>query len=244
MKNKNRIWVTPLFLIGFVLLFMISCTVSKPVQRTVVIPPTDATPSNKVTDIDGNVYGTVSIGSQLWMAENLKTTKYNDGTPIPLVSENSSWANLTTPGYCFYDNDANINKTTYGALYNWYTVSTNKLCPRGWHVPSDAEWTRLTNYLGGERAAGGKLPESGISHWVTPNDGATNSSGFTALPGGYRQEEGGFVNINDDDFWWSTNTSTTQITKAWSRGVNYNYPYVYNDFYLKSFGFSVRCLRN
>ena len=182
---KTRIWITPLFIMGFVLICTNSCTVSKPVQKTSVITTkTVVTPSNTVTDIDGNVYHTVKIGTQVWMVENLKTTKYNDGTPIPLVTANSSWAILTTPGYCFYNNDANVNKATYGAMYNWYIVNTGKLCPAGWHVPIDAEWTTLTNYLGSENAAGGKLKEFGISHWVTPNDGTTNSSGFTALPAG------------------------------------------------------------
>ncbi|MCX6335307.1 MAG: fibrobacter succinogenes major paralogous domain-containing protein [Bacteroidia bacterium] len=217
---------------GFVLIFTNGCKKD------------EDSPSNGVTDIDGNIYDTVAIGTQVWMVENLKTTKYNDGTSIPLVTVEAAWSNLTTPGYCFYDNDAGTNKATYGAIYNWYTVNTGKLCPTGWHVPSDAEWTTLTNFLGGEYVAGGKLKQSGISLWSSPNDGATNWSGFTALPAGYRQEAGSFCNINDDDFWWSTTTSTSQITKAWSRGVNYNYPYVYNDFYLKSFGYSVRCLRN
>jgi uncharacterized protein (TIGR02145 family) len=228
---KNKAWIYSLMAMGFVLILTNGCK-------------KDDEKSTSVTDIDGNGYDTVTIGTQVWMVENLKTTKYNDGTSIPLVTSDTSWSNLTTPGYCFYDNDAATNKANYGAIYNWYTVNTGKLCPTGWHVPADAEWTTLTNYLGGENAAGGKLKESGISHWVTPNDGATNSSGFTALPGGYRQEGGSFCNINDDDFWWSTTTSTSQITKAWSRGVNYNYPYVYNDFYLKSFGFSVRCIRD
>ena len=231
MRNKNKIWISTLIIMGVILLFTNGCT--KTDEKTTA-----------VTDIDGNSYDTVIIGTQVWMVENLKTTKYNDGTSIPLVTADATWANLTTPGYCFYNNDAAANKATYGALYNWYTVNTGKLCPTGWHVPADAEWTTLTNFLGGENAAGGKLKETGTTHWVTPNSGATNSSGFTALPAGYRQEAGSFSNINDDDFWWSTTTSTSQITKAWSRGVNYNYPYVYNDFYLKYFGYSVRCLRD
>jgi len=230
MKMKTRIWVFSLVVMGFVILFSNGCKKN------------DEKPT-KVTDLDGNSYDTVAIGTQVWMVQNLKTSKFNDGISIPLVTSNSAWASLTTPGYCFYDNEATINKATYGAIYNWYSVNTGKLCPTGWHVPSDAEWTTLTNFLGGLNIAGGKLKETGISHWVTPNDGATNSSGFTALPAGYRNEAGSFANINDDDFWWSTTTSTSQTTKAWSRGVNYNYPYVYNDYYLKSFGFSVRCIR-
>ena len=198
--------------------------------------------SNTAADIDGNVYHTVTIGAQVWMVENLKATKYNDGTSIPLVTGGPAWANLKAQGYCFYDNDATVNKATYGALYNWYTVNTGKLCPAGWHVPTDVDWTTLTNYLGGENAAGGKLKETGISHWGTPNDGATNSSGFTALPGGYRQEDGSFYNINDDDTWWSSTVNDPR--GAWGRNVNYNYSYVTKDSYNKKFGFSVCCLKN
>ncbi|MGB4293792.1 MAG: FISUMP domain-containing protein, partial [Bacteroidales bacterium] len=99
-----------------------------------------------MNDVDGNRYKVIMIGNQLWMAENLRTTKYNDGTPIPLVTDNTAWSNLTSPGYCWYDNNS-TNKDTYGALYNWYTVNTGKLCPSGWHVPSDDEWTIMQNYL-------------------------------------------------------------------------------------------------
>jgi len=127
-------------------------------------------------------------------------------------------------------------------MYNWYTVSTGKLCPRGWLVPSYAEWTTLTNYLGGENAAGGKLKESDILHWGTPNDGATNSSGFTALPGGFRQDDGSFYNINDDATWWSSSVNNPQSARG--RNVNYNYSYVTKDSYNKNFGFSVRCVKD
>ncbi|MDZ7633244.1 MAG: fibrobacter succinogenes major paralogous domain-containing protein [Bacteroidales bacterium] len=139
-----------------------------------------------VTDSDGNVYKTLVIGTQIWLAENLKTTKFNDGSQIPFVSEETSWvATLTTPGYCYYDNNT-ANKSVYGGLYNWYAVETGKLCPKGWHVPSDAEWTTITNLFGGESVAGNALKEKGTAHWTSPNDGATNESGFTALPGGNR----------------------------------------------------------
>jgi len=126
----------------------------------------------EVSDIDGNYYKTIQIGSQIWMAENLKTTRYNDGSNIPLVTDNTAWSNLTTPGYCWYNNDAATYKNVYGALYNWYAVNTGKLCPSGWHVPSEYEWTLLVNYLGGVYAAGGKLKETGTTHWYSPNAGA------------------------------------------------------------------------
>ena len=196
-----------------------------------------------VTDIDGNIYHTVVIGTQVWMVENLKTTKYNDGTAIPLVTENSAWSNLTTPGYCWYDNDEEMYKKSYGALYNWYTVNTGKLAPTGWHIPSDEEWTVLMNYLGGADAAGGKLKETGAIHWWTPNTGATNETGFTALPGGDRGNNGyvftgigGFYGI-----WWCS-------TESNSNGIMWRLFYDSNTLYRqeagKHSGFSIRCLRD
>jgi uncharacterized protein (TIGR02145 family) len=140
--------------------------------------------TNTVTDIDGNIYHTVTIGTQVWMVENLKTTKYRNGDPIPNVTGNA-WAALTTGAYCWYNNDAATYKATYGALYNWYAVADSRnIAPTGWHVPTDAEWTTLTTFLGGESVAGGKLKETGTNHWTSPNTGATNETGFTALPGG------------------------------------------------------------
>ncbi|MEN6501108.1 MAG: fibrobacter succinogenes major paralogous domain-containing protein [Tenuifilaceae bacterium] len=140
------------------------------------------TTNNTVTDIDGNVYNTVTIGTQVWLAENLKTTKYNDDTDIPLMNENSSWEAIDSPGYCWYDNSI-ANKDLYGALYNWPAVISGKLCPAGWNVPSDAEWTKLIDFLGGEYIAAEYLKEVG-TYWTSPISKATNYSGFCALPGG------------------------------------------------------------
>lgn len=155
-----------------------------------------------VSDIDGNIYHTVIIGTQVWMVENLKTTKYNDGTPIPNVIDDSSWLALTTAAYCWYDNDIG-HKKDYGALYNWHAVNSGKLCPEGWHVPSKAEWTTLGEYLGGLTIAGGKMKEAGTSHWgLLSNPAATNESGFTALPGGIHSS--GFIGIGYHGVWWSS----------------------------------------
>lgn len=121
-----------------------------------------------MTDQEGNVYKTITIGTQTWMAENLRTTTYNDGTVIPNVTDNDEWADLSTPAYCWYDNDSATYAQTYGALYNWYTVATDSLCPTGWHVPTDAEWTILTDTLGGLTIAGGLLKETGTTHWTAP----------------------------------------------------------------------------
>jgi len=137
-----------------------------------------------VTDIDGNLYNTVVIGTQTWMVENLKVTKFNDGTDIPNVTDETTWNNLNTPAFCWYENDVTY-KNPYGALYNWYSVNNSKLCPTGWHVATKAEWDALISYLGGVYQAYVKLKEAGSSHWLGTNTG-TNSYGFTALPGGYR----------------------------------------------------------
>ncbi len=195
-----------------------------------------------VIDADGNVYHTVTIGTQCWMVENLKTTKYNDGTAIPLVTDDTAWAGLTTPGYCWYNNDKLTYGNTYGALYNWYTVNTGKLCPAGWHIPSDAEWTTLTTFLGGESVAGGKMKEAGTTHWASLNTGANNSSGFTALPAGYRASDGTFSGIGDYGYWWSSTKRNT--SNAWNRVLFYNFFGVERYNYPKQYGFSVRCVRD
>ena len=194
-----------------------------------------------VKDYDGNVYGVVTIGTQKWMTENLKTTKYNDGTEIPLVTDSNAWENLSTPGYCWYHN-YEAGYKAFGSLYNWYTVNTGKLCPSGWHVPSDAEWTTLTTYLGGLDVAGGKLKEEGTAHWRTPNTGATNETGFTALPGGLRFDNGTFYEIGNAGFHWSTTEWGSD--HAWDCLLRYNYSPANIIVHYKGMGFSVRCLKN
>lgn len=195
-------------------------------------------------DIDGNIYHTVIIGNQIWLAEDLKTTKYNDGTPIPLVTGNAGWINLSTPGYCLYDNDI-TNRETYGALYNWFALQTGKLCPTGWHVPSDEEWTVLTDFLGGESIAGGKLKEAGTVHWDTPNLGATNESGFTSLPGGFRGAQGLCYYIR---YWCQYRTSTSPFESvAYYRQMASDSERVDNgkgNAIQRLCGLSVRCVMN
>jgi uncharacterized protein (TIGR02145 family)/uncharacterized repeat protein (TIGR02543 family) len=195
-----------------------------------------------VTDIDGNSYTTVTIGNQTWMAENLKTTRYNDGTPIPLVEDTTAWRGLTTPGYCWYGN-AIANKSVYGALYNGYAVGTGKLAPVGWHVASKAEWDTLLAFLGGASFAGGKLKESGTVHWNSPNSGATNESGFSALPGGYRSAVYGDGNMGMLGEWWPS--TEYGISDAWFIVLMSNAEYVYGNASTnnKNEGRSVRCVR-
>lgn len=197
---------------------------------------------SSVTDVDGNTYRTVKIGTQVWMAENLKTTKYKDGTSIPLVTDNTAWANLTTPGYCWYNNDAATYKDTYGALYDWNTVNTGELCPTGWHVPSFFEWNALTHFLGGEDVAGGKLKETRTSHWVSSNAGTINETGFTAVPGGYRFSLGTFVYVGYYGRWWSSTMSTASDADCYC--IYYSTNDISSSSTDKHYGLSVRCLQD
>jgi uncharacterized protein (TIGR02145 family) len=196
----------------------------------------------KITDIEDNVYRTLTIGSQTWMADNLRTTKLNDGTAIQLVTNGASWAALSTPGYCWYNNDEATFKSRYGALYNWHTVNTGKLCPQGWHVPTDAEWTTLTDYLGGENVAGGKMKEHGTTYWVSPNAGATNESSFTGLPGGFRYHDGEYFDFGFSGYWWSSTGYSD--ARAYFRFLYHEDRSIFRFNNDKKIGFSVRCLKN
>jgi uncharacterized protein (TIGR02145 family) len=203
--------------------------------------------TNTVSDIDGNAYNTVLIGTQCWTKENLKTSRYRNGGLIPNVTDGTAWINLTTGAWSYYNNDVS-NNAIYGKLYNWYTTLGDTLCPTGWGVPTDAEWTILTTYLGGESVAGGKMKSVGTAYWNTPNTGATNESGFSALPGGYRNNFGGsfsgsFSNIRIDAFFWSATENVS--SHAWLRNLFNDYGDVdRNHDFNKSVGASVRCLRD
>ena len=193
-----------------------------------------------IKDFDGNSYTSVVIGTQTWMVENLRTTHFNNGSEIPLITNKAAWGSLTSPGYCWYNNDESSNKGTYGALYNWYTVNTGNLCPTGWHVPSYDEWNALASYLGGDAPAGGKLKEAGTTHWLSPNLGATNESGFTALPGGQRDDTGAFFFSGMVGFWWTSTVSSSGW--AFSRELDYDYSHFFSFNDKIKFGFSVRCI--
>jgi uncharacterized protein (TIGR02145 family) len=202
-------------------------------------PPPDC---GTVTDIDGNVYQTVTIGTQVWMAENLKVTRYRNGDPIPNITSNSQWASLTTGAYCEYDNDIN-NVATYGRLYNWEAVDDSRnIAPEGWHVPTDAEWTTLINYLGGPSVAGGKMKETGTTHWMSPNTGATNESGFTGLPGGWRYSDGNYFVLTIETAFWSS--TYAGMGQAQLRDLVYSSPSVYSFSFPMSVGLSIRCVRD
>ena len=195
--------------------------------------------SQTVNDVDGNVYNIVTVGQQIWLKENLKTTKYNDGTAILNIQDQNQWNNTTTPSFCWYDNNTD-NGNVYGALYNWYAVEQEGLCPNGWRVPTISEWNELVESFGGEFEAGGKLKESGYAHWIRPNSGATNESGFTALPNGLRHSR--FDQIGLKCWGWSSTEHSN--SRAWCYNLHNDMldaSYSYLD---KKMGISVRCIKN
>jgi uncharacterized protein (TIGR02145 family) len=194
-----------------------------------------------VIDIDGNQYATVKIGTQVWMAENLKTSKFADGSVIPNVTANAAWTQLSTPAWCSYDNNSS-NDSIYGKLYNWVTVADSRnVCPTGWHVPADAEWTTLIDFLGGDSIAGGKMKS--VTGWNAPNTGASNESNFSALPGGFRFDFSGVcAAIGDYGSWWSSTESSA--INACYRSVSRNSPNVVRICSINKYGRSVRCLRD
>ena len=220
------------------------CVVSGPggnvVSNPCLIKPVAAT----VSDIDGNVYHTVIIGGQAWMVENLRTTRLNDGTGIQHPWNDSIWNAFSGPARCYYGNDSINKASVYGALYNWNAVNTGKLAPQGWHVPADSEWTTLINYLGGQSVAGGKLKEVGFGHWVSDvAGGATNVTGFTALPGGYRYNGlTAFQILGGGGLWWSTTAPDAANVRYIN--LNYNSASVTRNSTPKINGLSVRCLKD
>ena len=230
MRKKIGLLFYPLIVMGSLLVVTISCTKSG--------SKTDPTPtSTTITDGDGNVYHAVQIGVQTWMLENLKTTKYRNGDPIPNVTNGTSWVNLTTGAYCNYNNDAN-NGATYGRLYNWFAVyDSRKIAPAGWHIPTAAEWATLASYLLGKGGAGARLKEAGTTHWASPNTGASNSSGFTALPGGQRVDDGTFFQIGVQGCWWISD-------QVWGQYMFSSDIILHDDAFPQICGLSVRCIKD
>jgi len=194
-----------------------------------------------VVDIEGNVYSTALIGQQWWMSENLRTAIYANGDPIPNPIDNSAWSQSGVGGWSIY-NHLEVNNENYGKLYNWYTtVDPAGLCPAGWHVPLDTDWTVLTDYLGGESVAGGKM--SSVSGWNPTNNVATNQSGFSGLPGGSRSYSGDFFDIGITATWWSSSSSNF-VLSAWKRVINFFSTNVDRQTSSKNDGFSIRCIRD
>ena len=249
--KKRRPFIQLLMIAGLLFCIVTACDKTDD-------PGGDSPSAGTVKDADGNKYNTVKIGTQVWMVENLKTTKYNDGTSIPNVTDNGTWAGLSTGAYCNYDN-LESNAATYGRLYNWYAVNTGKLAPAGWYVPTDDDWTILENYLiaNGYNYDGTKDEDKiakslcAKTNWGLWSEAGTpgaapennNSSGFTALPGGYRGiSNGTFHLIGKYGIWWSSTESSEYY--AYNRGLIYTTRDLYRDYDYKGNGFSVRLVRD
>jgi uncharacterized protein (TIGR02145 family) len=249
MKCKSKIWAYPLILTGILLFITNGCkkdesnnTTILPSVKTIVFNP-DST-YGTVTDIDGNNYNTIKIGTQIWMAENLKVTKFRNGNPIPNITEASVWVNTLTPAYCDYNNTPTYS-VIYGKLYNLFTIIDQRnLCPSGWHIPADSEWTVLINNSGGQSIAGIRLKEKGLDHWQSPLDTAVkNFSGFTALPGGFRNGFDGTFNMPGFyGYWWSTTKNSTYDFIY--RSMGYSVREVHKAGAYPVNGFSVRCVKD
>jgi uncharacterized protein (TIGR02145 family) len=196
-----------------------------------------------VSDIDGNIYYTVQIGTQIWLRSNLKTTKFNNGDPIPNITDNTAWSALTTPGYASYDNNLS-NSSTYGLLYNWYTaIDSRNVCPIGWHMPTESDWSTIISFLGGELVAGGKMKVTGTSLWKSPNSSATNSTAFSGLPGGFRDQSGTFFLITEYCPWWSATLAVTDY--PWAYDLRYNSAKItVSSTNNKNRGFAIRCVKD
>lgn len=205
-----------------------------------------------VTDVDGNVYTTTTIGKQTWSIENLKVSKYSDGTIIPQVNDPAQWFSLTTGAWCYYSKNAAFG-AEFGKLYNWYAIAgihdaaslndaatRKKIIPVGYHIPTDGEWTILSNNLGS--SAGGKMKEAGTVHWADTSPETTNSSFFTGLPGGIRISNGTFYFIGEYGYWWSSTSIDSDV--AWNRSLGYNSNFVCRSYDDKNYGFSVRFIKD
>lgn len=198
--------------------------------------------TDPVKDFEGNSYKTVQLGDQVWMAENLRSTLFSDGAAITEVTDPGEWMELESPGMCWYDNDEVSYRSPYGALYNFHAVSSGRLCPSGWHVPSKGELLELRQFLGDTLTAGGSLKEKGTEHWKAPNAGATNSTGFTAVPSGIRYHEGTFSSLTTYSSIWTS--TEADAGNAWFLGLYFNDAAAGINKTSKQDGFSVRCIRD
>ena len=251
--NKFFTKINLLVILLFILLLSNSCKKDSttnnttPIQNSGIIFNTNLI-YGKMTDIDGNVYKTITIGNQTWMAENLRVTKYRNGDLIPNIIDtatwSAAWSNLTTGAYCNYNNDPN-NSITYGRLYNWYVIKDPRnVAPLGWHIPSEDEWKQLSNFLGGDNVSGGKLKEISATHWYSPNEGASNSSGFTSLPSGYRSELGPYYNINKTFICWNTREFPIAPNQAGEIQISYIYSKITIGAGIKNEGMAIRCIKD
>jgi uncharacterized protein (TIGR02145 family) len=221
----------------FMVLFVLGSNAQQPKQDGEVISPPE--------DADGNIYTSVTIGKQTWLVENLKTTRYLNGDVIPTTTPaNRDISGEAEPKYQWAYNGDERYAEIYGRLYTWYAISDERgVCPAGWHVPTDRDWSVLTDFLGRDLVAGGKLKAEGTEFWAEPNTGATNETGFTALPGGARNLNGSFYNVMKFGAWW---TASSSDSGAFYRNIEYDDPNVFRNYFYssKNFGFAVRCIKN
>lgn len=205
---------------------------------------TTNTPISTVTDIDGNTYDLITICNQTWTKTNLNVSKYRNGDIIPQVSDYTQWQSLTTGAWCYYAN-LSSNGITYGKLYNWYAVNDSRgIAPVGFHIPTETEWDTMLLCLGDTGVAGGKMKETGTTHWSSPNTGATNSSGFTGIPGGKLNPSNGFYTIGNNATWWSTTSSSTSPSYAFTCGLQFDFEFAIRNINPKNYGYSVRCIKD
>jgi uncharacterized protein (TIGR02145 family) len=249
MKKKISIWISLFLVVGILITTTNSCKKDDSSPENPTNGKTTAVFNSLLTyeimtDQDGNTYNTITIGTQTWMAENLRTTKYQNGDAIPELTDNTSWVNSTSGAYCNYGNTTGFDTiATYGRLYNGYVISDSRsIAPEGWHVPSNDEWTTLINYLGGDTVAGSKLKEINTTHWESPNEGTTNESGFTALPAGYRSIDGEFLSMSYYSQWWSS--SVTDAANAKLRSMVYFSNDIGSGEVSMKYGFSIRCIKD
>jgi len=241
---KRNKWILVLTITALLVILETSC--KKKESNDNNNPPVQET--GTVTDVDGNIYKTVKIGSQWWMAENLKVTHYRNGDLLPNYTDSLMWSNTLNGARCYYNNDSIVYASVYGALYNWYAINDSRqISPLGWHVPSDAEWIILLNYLGGLNIASGKMKETGTSHWQSPNSGANNSSGFTALPGGGRvnqlQQDFYFIYLGLSCDFWSSTENEAQFASGFDMSF-YDETVGYSTGNKFTYGASIRCIKD
>lgn len=242
MKRKTFSCTTILSAVGVSVLLILVTGFQKNDSNNTVYTNSQVT-EKTVSDIDGNAYHTVTIGDQVWMAENLKTTHYNDGSPIPNVTEDTVWSRLTTGAYCWYNNDSATYRNTYGALYNFHAVNNGRnLCPKGWHVPTESEWLALETYLGGRSAAGGKMKEILTTYWDSSDTSVTNESGVCGFLGGGRARLGWFGDVGVYGTWWSSTGYDSNY--AWHWGLSRGSASVRSNPGHMASGFSVRCVKD
>lgn len=236
--------VVDIALITFISIFLFSCKKSSTTTSTTT-PVSSGVLKQVIYDIDSNSYKIVQIGTQFWMCQDLKVSRYNDGTPILNLTDDSLWSTTSVGAWRSYGNNSKLF-ADYGKLYNWFVIDkknngNKNVCPTGWHVSSDLDWSILSNYLGGDLVSGGLLKDSVYTHWNKPNTGATNSVYFYAFPNGYSDFSGKFSNIGYSGYWW---TSTDSVTTAIYRNLSYSDPVLTTYSGDKHNGFSIRCIKD